>query len=276
MANSRKKSIGGNNLEVSFQNYKIDYNHPLGEGSFGAVYPIVRRPESEKIGCLSRCLTNWFPYIYDYLYRFNVPLGEPREYCVKIYKSIFSLGGFPEHISSNEVHSQPSIEQETNAVLRKYKLSHIQFFKTSGIYSQFKTLVQGKTFSFYLENKSFIQKEQFNLRKSFVDFLKSIDKPNLIFLDMLGDNIMYDERHNRWEIIDGEVREENHTSVTRNNILYFEDALLCHCIDANTESVLKALFQAARSEKHYTEDSDLLLIEKSSGIGNANRKRKIS
>jgi hypothetical protein len=34
--------------EISFKNYKIDYNKCLGSGVFGSVFKVVPRPENEK------------------------------------------------------------------------------------------------------------------------------------------------------------------------------------------------------------------------------------
>ena len=194
--------------EVSFRNYKINYTRPpLGSGVFGTVYEVCSRPENEK-GFLS----HWFPYIYDYVYPANIRDTSSTKYCVKVFKSSFRIlletSGKPLCLRYPIISFfERSNEQKSNAVLQKHKITKIHFFKSNSFYSQFKTIVCGKTFQFYVENNFFTLQDQFNLRKSFITFLRLVMHSKLEFEDVHSKNIMYDEKEKRWDIIDGDVTE---------------------------------------------------------------------
>lgn len=195
---------------MSFSDYKINYSNRLGSGVFGTVYEVIRRPENEK-GIFSYL----FPYVYDSIFLVDEKKSvEKTDLCIKISKSTFRI-----FLENTYTHPTPLMlalrcfhqfkqEQKTNTILRKYGLSKILFIKTSGFYSQFKTVVRGHTFDFYLSKDYFVNSGQFELRKVFVNFLRAILNANVDFEDIHKKNVMYDELEYRWEIVDGYVSEK--------------------------------------------------------------------
>lgn len=190
---------------LSFKYIKIDYNHCLGEGAYSKVYPVFRRPQNE-IGLLS----HWFPYIYDNIFRIDKKSEEEadlKNLCVKIRKSIFTvLFESKSHIWTRII-IEPMKEKRTNELLRKYNFSKIKFHNTESLFAQFKTRVNGHTLRHYIINDYFTNKNEFDLRKAFVHFLKIISNKNVRLYDMHADNIMYDEEQKYWEIVDGYAQE---------------------------------------------------------------------
>jgi len=187
---------------LSFWDYKINYNKFLGSGVFGTVYEVVKRPENEK-----GYLPYFFPYVYDFIFLANEKkYFEKTNLCIKISKSAFRV------LFENIDHPLPlrrpidsffqsSEERKTNCLLQKHRLSKIKFYKTNSFYSQFKTLVNGHTFQFYLYGGYFTNNKQFKLRKAFVGFLNSILNAKISFKDLHSKNIMYDELESHWEIV---------------------------------------------------------------------------
>ncbi|MBV8803170.1 MAG: hypothetical protein JO131_09490 [Gammaproteobacteria bacterium] len=243
-------------IEISFKNWKIDYSRCIGRGTFGIVYEIVPRPEYEK-GIFSY----WCPYLYDYIFPVNQEQNYvPSPYCVKIFKSSFRL--FLRDMqkdTSSAIHSfdQPQLETKLNRVLNQYGLSKIKFFKSNSIYAHFKTKLTGKTFYYYLKNDFFILKEQFHLRESFVNFLNLIKSSPLSFGDMHPDNIMYDEKEKRWEIVDGNVEISKPSS---SNHRYFMNDLNINSGSKSSFFILKELIKCVDQDIPYTSTIDDELI----------------
>jgi hypothetical protein len=177
---------GSVNLEakgdfVSHANYKINYDRCLGRGTFGCVYEISARPENEK-GCFSRT----FPYVYDYWYPNTNSTPSSTRYCVKIAKTTFRICleyiRKPHKAIAYPIFSffNHSLETKLHCLLRKHGLTQMEFIPTSGVYSQFKTRINGETFGYYAENNYFLREDQFELRKSFVEFLRLVMKSPLV------------------------------------------------------------------------------------------------
>lgn len=78
--------------------------------------------------------------------------------------------GIPQFLKSSIF--EASAEKKSNELLRKYGISKICSFKTNSFYSQFKTRINGETLDFYAKN------------------------------------VMYDEKENRCDIVDGDVSEQ--------------------------------------------------------------------
>jgi hypothetical protein len=243
---------------MSFSDFKIDYNHPLGSGVFGTVYQVVPRPANEK-GFFSY----YFPYVYDYLFRIDPSKNLSAKYCVKISKTWMRMVyENPEHPFRFRLpwHSlfEGAKEENTNTVLRKHKMSNITFFKTYSFYAQFKSLVHGKTLHHYLETEDFINPDRFILRKSFVEFMHFIKDPRFTFWELHEYNIMFDEEYRKWEIVDGIFNEVDDTKLERHrdNLNFFLTHLIQSKVSNATKSCLEALADFARNYCEYTEEHD--------------------
>jgi hypothetical protein len=271
MPDTLQASIASERLP-SLKEYKINYNNRLGEGNFGVVYALLPRPDAE-IGFLSA----HFPYIYDYIFRASTNHPEiDQPYCIKIFKSSFRI--FIENIAHpqpfflpGESFSQPNKELQMNQILKINGITKISIFNT-GYYSQIKSRIHGKTFSYYFENKYFLQENQYLLRKNFIEFLKSIDKPTLTFKDIHGDNLMYDEHTNSWELIDGEAKEKhkNNTiseSARNDNNHYTLKKMLIHLKgylyqEPATAFLFDQFYKIAKNKKTYDQNIDFELLAK--------------
>lgn len=241
--------------EVSFATYKINYGRCLGHGTFGEVYEVSRRHDNEK-GFLS----SWFPYVYDYVYPTKDSNPSSSEYCVKIAKTSFRICLEYLHKPHKAiVYSLFSffnypLERDLHTKLHQHGLTQIEMIKTSGLYSQFKTVVLGKTFCFYAENDYFEREDQFKLRKTLVEFLRAIKKTPLRFYDVYSHNLMYDVKKNRWEIIDGFAREAKDASYSKK--YFFEKLLGKANIGNKTKAILYKLDQLASNDQEYTPEID--------------------
>jgi hypothetical protein len=180
--------FGGLQGWLSFSNYKVNYNCPLGSGNYGTVYEVVERPKREK-----RCCPVLFPLVYDYFYRVEEAGKKTTGLCIKIPNS-----------SDKLLFSRLS-DKDINAVLKKYDLTRVIFYKTCNIFSQLKTRVSGPTLSRCFHK--FNQVKHYAMRKAFVVFLRKIEKAPIDFEDLHDKNIMYDLKKMRWEIVDGFVWE---------------------------------------------------------------------
>lgn len=242
---------------ASFSDYKIDYTHCLGKGVFGTVYRVVKRPESEK-GFFSYL----FPYIYDSMFpvRNNEPVGMTN-LCVKVSKSAIRVffENAPYALQSLFVSSE---ERATNAICRKHGISNVRFFKSNSYYAQFKTVVRGRSFSYYLHNEFFKKKDQFLLRRAFVCFLRAVANPYLVCEDLNQNNIMYDEVENRWEVVDGCVYEKDiGLQMEFDNIAdLFGSCNLNVQADWRTQHVFAKLSEVARSPLPFTVEMDRELL----------------
>ncbi|WED43365.1 hypothetical protein [Legionella cardiaca] len=243
---------------MSFADYKIDYSRPLGEGVFGTVYPVVPRPENEK-GIFSYL----FPYVYDWLFRSGSFGTEPGQYCVKIAKtSLRMIYENPSHPFRFKLpwHSffEAAKEKNTNQVLQKNGMTNIRFFKTNSFYAQFKTRVNGRTLHHYLEDETFISPDAFILRKSFVDFMRSINHPKFTFWDIHEYNLMYDELNQQWEIVDGIFNEVGETTgeKQKDNLNFFLANLLQSTVSHEVNYWLESLANFAREQTEYTKSDD--------------------
>jgi len=250
---------------LSFAEYKIDYRHPLGAGVFGTVYPLVRRPEDEK-GIFSY----WCPYLYDWLFSVPDERLETSEYCVKVCQSSIRM------VYENPTHScrfrlpwhslfEGTKERKTNKVLKKHGMSNITFFRSDSLYAEFKTLIHGHTLHHYLMNGSFVAPAQFQLRKKFVDFMQQLKDPKFTFWDLSEHNLMFDERRQQWEVIDGIVNEVSDSKIPphEDNLQFFHQQLLQSDIDMKTRQVLDHLLEMAERDVEYSEDDDKQIIEPS-------------
>ncbi len=250
---------------MSFANYKIDYNRCLGSGVFGTVYAVVDRPENEK-GFFSY----WMPYAYDYVFRADISPQESSPYCVKISKTAIRM------VYENPTHPfrfklpwhsffEGAKEQKTNEVLRKNSISKICFFKSNSFYSQFKTRINGNTLHHYITGGIFLEPAQFAMRKSFVDFMQLIKNPKFTFWELHENNIMFDEKNKRWEIVDGIFNETDNTKLnkTSDNLTFFLAHLFQSNVTPKIEYWLKELSEAAKLEKEYTIQDDELIRERS-------------
>lgn len=204
---------------VSFWQYKIDYNKCLGSGKYGTVYELAPRPAAER-GLLS----SWFPYIYDYLYPVKNNEEEERLYCVKVYHSFYHYLQSYNTLEDvayfwNKSFGESCIDVQTNILLHKHQLSNIVFYPTYSFYSQFKTLIRGKTLAECLRDNILLSNEGYEYRKSFHAFLNQLSSLSLSINEVHARNIMYDVKHNRWEIIDGEIKEDECKSNPANQLL---------------------------------------------------------
>ena len=234
------------NSFLSFWDYKINYNHCLGVGSVGTVYGVVKRPANEK---------GYLPYLMPYLYDYVFPLSEVKEndrtnLCVKISNTILNL------IESFE-------EVQANTLMQKYKLTTVKFYKTASLYSQFKTMVNGHTFQYYLVEGHFSTHTQYPLRQAFVSFLESAVASKIDFGDLHRENIMFDESAHRWEVVDGYVT-EFHPSTSFDKKQYLKH-IFC---DLGLYSVpvvrkiFKKIFKVVREGHSYNEEMDQKLLRK--------------
>ncbi|MGC1181803.1 hypothetical protein [Legionella sp.] len=255
----------GQTCQLSLKDYKIDYNKCLGKGVYGSVFRVVLRPENEK-GFWS----SWFPYLYDYIYPVNSkPIDErSKKYCIKIFKpAIQVLYENINHplplrypIESFYVHSE---ELKTNQILCKHGISGITFFNSASRYSQLKTRVRGKTLRFYLDKGYFIDPEQFELRESFVNFLRPLYKSNLVFCDIHSKNLMYDKYRHCWEIIDGsamEILPDGLVDIGYDEASSLVDRLT-RCENDGIKEIFEILDQTAKANLEYTLGQDKELFE---------------
>lgn len=232
-------------------NYKIDYNHLLGSGVFGDVYAVTKRPSNEK-GCFSYLC----PYLYDYIFRPDYKKAVPEpDICVKISKTslriLFENCSHPLPLR-RPVYSfcEPSNERRTNALLQKHGLSKIEFYKTNSIYSQFKTRVNGQTLKYYFDTRKFYLPDNFVLRESFIEFLRKLYKSGLYFEDIHHSNIMFDEQQLSWEIIDGDVSEQEGDTLT---------GMLLFLVP---REIYQVILEQVEIEDEYTPEVDSLLFSK--------------
>lgn len=235
------------NSSLSFWDYKIDYSNRLGSGAYGTVYGVIKRPENEK-GYLPYLI----PYIYDYVFASQLTKEENKtDLCIKVSKTIFGAV-----VSLEDV--------KCNTLMQKHGLTTVQFYKTESLYSQFKTIVNGHTFQYYLVNNYFSAAEQYPLRESFVCFLDSILKSKIDFWDFHGENIMYDEMKVRWEVVDGAVSEQIDSSVLNDdkNYLYRIFCYLELPSQPGIRKVFHKLFKVATHKLSYNEEMDQKLIKK--------------
>ena len=252
------RSTPEDSLALSFVNYKIDYNRCLGHGVYGNVYRLAVRPDNEK-----NFWSDWFPFVYDYIYRIGEKPDDEqsKKYCVKIFKPALQVllenldHPFPLQRVANSF-SEPSVEIATNQTLRKHNMSEIMFF-SSGRYSQFKTRVRGKTFRYYLDKGYFTDPEQYEFRKSFIQFLRSLYKSNLVICDMHPENLMYDKHRSCWEIIDGGIKEaKNDGSLDR----YFDVSNIVKILTRSERQAVRETFEIlekmATDGKEYTLTQD--------------------
>jgi hypothetical protein len=249
--------------QLLLKDYKIDFNKCLGGGVFGNVYRVVLRPENEK-GFWS----NWFPHIYDYIYRvYSKPKDEEsKKYCVKIFKPAIQI------LYENSDHPLPlrrpldslfgpSEERKTNQILNEKGITGITFFNTKSWYSQLKTRVRGKTLKFYLHSGHFYDPEQFVLRKSFVDFLRRLQRSNLALSDIHSNNLMYDKHRQCWEIIDGSVME-----LDPNGMDWEFDSVsdtISRIAFTESNPKLQNMFNIAKGDLEYTIEKEQELLEAS-------------
>lgn len=255
----------GNTPEmVSFRDYKIDYKRCLGEGTYGAVYELARRPDDER-----NCWATTFPYIYDYFYPASQDSEPVEDYCVKIFKSsirvMFEIARSDDRFLLFAYKSlfAPTQEKHANETLREHNLSTITFYNSSSMYAQFKTKVTGQTFLKILWDELLLEPSNFMMRKSLVDFISTAEEEKLFFADMTPSNIMYDEIHSRWEIIDGAVSETNDS-------FEYEDASsilsIARCFYNRKNHpmyvLLKLLEQAVNANQEYTEETDAKILKK--------------
>ncbi len=261
-----------NDVTVSFKNYKINYNHSLGEGAFGQVYALVPRPENEK-GYLS----NLFPYIYDYYFPLTDTFldvrkygntGDCEKYCVKIYTpSKRFVEKIRDHVD----------DMQSNKVLINHGMTNVKLYSSNCLFSQIKTRIHGKTLCWHQDNNSFIDPENYIMRERFVLFYRSLSASNMLFQDVHSNNIMYDERKNQWEIIDGVVRD----SRLNENISYkfFSrftrllddsndyppenfDSVMLNLFQNNENNVFMLLREAALSSLEYSKEKDAEILGK--------------
>lgn len=261
-----------NDETVSFKNYKINYKHSLGEGAFGQVYALVPRPENEK-GYLS----NLFPYIYDHYFPLTDTLlyarkygntDECEKYCVKIYTP---SQGFVEKIRDHVEDIQ------SNKVLINHRMTNIKLYSSNCLFSQIKTRIAGKTLCWHRDNNSFIDPANYIMREKFVLFHRSLSTSNMLFQDVHTKNIMYDERKNQWEIIDGVVRDDSlneniaykfFSRFTRSldDSKYYPpknfDSVILDLFQHNENNVFMLLREAALSPLEYTKEEDAEILRK--------------
>ena len=176
----------------SLVEYKIDYDNELGQGVYGRVYGVVKRPEAEK-----NFVSFWFPYQYDYWFRLSSSEKEETKWCVKISKNYFDGSA---DIQSTSL--EKSRQYRSNQILRKYRVTNVVFPETYEYRAQFKSLVKGKTLDYYLFNKHFEDPKNYPLRKAYVSFIWKIMNVPLIIDDLHLCNIMYDEDSQQIEIVD--------------------------------------------------------------------------
>jgi hypothetical protein len=251
--------------KISLANYKIDYSRRLGSGVYGTVYAIAPRPENEK-GFFSAN----FPFIYDYLFPVTQAYSS-EQYCVKSFHSMLRITW--ENLDKDwslervkMIWNQPADERNTHATLSRHGLTQLQFFEGNNHF-QLKTRVKGKTFRQYIEEKSFTNLDQFILRKSFIDFLRLMQKPKLKFNDIHQNNIMYDEKNHCWEIIDGEITESKQADDKndQDNISRLIDSLVPQ-YEKETYAVFMYLARFARSPLEYTKLADETLLKKMTSL----------
>lgn len=238
-------------VEMTFFENKIDYNQHLGSGAFGNVYSLVKRPEDEKGYC-----SYLFPYVYDYIFRVDKESREETGFCVKILDYLIVNG-------INKLHPfilymEPASQFSANRLLRERNISKIEYCSSGGILSYFKTRIQGKTLEDYIVFNDFLCKEEdFELRKNFVKFLRSIDNIDLFIEDPHAGNIMYDEVEGRWELVDGFV-EKSICKISLKNQMW--KILIKKYYIAS--SVINSLADIAQSSTDYNRDIDQEVIAK--------------
>ncbi len=202
---------------VSFVNYKINYNHCLGDGAVGTVYEVVRRPIHENGRIASLC-----PYIYDRIHPVDEATKIETDLCVKISKTTLRvLFSNPLAIlkSPLALFSEPKEERDLNGMLQRLGATSIRFYDTGDLYAQFKTRVFGHHFAHYLRNHSFLDPTRYEFRRAFIELLRTVSRPEFNIDDIHAYNFMYDERKQRWEVVDGKpqrlVRIENQSKESR-------------------------------------------------------------
>jgi hypothetical protein len=254
---------------VSFKDLKIDFNQLLGQGMFGYVYNLIPRPHNEK-GFLSQ----WFPIPYDYLFRSKNKTKSSE--CVKILKpspwtliSIALCSLIPPPIAllfAVKSFFARREEASTNNLLRKYGLSKIAFKDVDySVYSQVKTKVEGYTFSQLCKNKAFVDPNNYEMRKSFVEFLWTLKNTPLNFNDLHQYNVMYDRVREEWEIVDGSAWETQERSLSEGDehLKQLRARLLALCpLDHKSKQVIDTLTIFALHNRSYKKQDDLILLQK--------------
>jgi hypothetical protein len=189
---------------LSIEDFKIDYSQFLGSGCFGKVYALIPRPDDE-INSFSR----WIPYIYDRIY--PAKSNGENEHCIKIsysfieciIREIYTGNG-----SALNVFWEKSIQNESATLRYQYGVSQIHIYSTNSWYSQIKSRVNGHTLYHYMETGELLDKKNYLMRKTFIDFLWAITSTPLNHNDLHAENIMYDIKYQRWEIVDGSTEKD--------------------------------------------------------------------
>ena len=188
--------------EVSFEDYKIDYSQLLGTGCYGRVYALTVRPANEK-----NVFSRWLPYIYDRIY--PAKSNGERKYCVKI--SYFFIESVINNSSLSPAANalwEKDIQNKSTSLRYQYGISRINVYSTYSWYSQVKSRVNGHTLHHYMESGELIDEKNYLMRKAFIDFLWAIASAPLLYDDLHAKNIMYDQEHQQWEIVDGSTQED--------------------------------------------------------------------
>lgn len=196
------------NQAISFEDYKIDYSQFLGSGCFGRVYALIPRPKNEK-----NIFSRWMPYIYDRIY--PAKSNGENAYCVKI-SYFFIESAIREINAGNDSFLAPPVYafwekdiQNASTVLRnQYGVSSIHIYSTNSWYSQIKSRINGHTLYHYMETGELLDKKNYLMRKAFINFLWAIASTPLTYNDLHAKNIMYDLKHQQWEIVDGSTKKD--------------------------------------------------------------------
>ncbi len=244
-------------ITLSLENYKIDYNDFLGEGDFGKVYGVVKRPENEKT-----FFARWFPYQYDSLFRVSSTDKQSTKWCIKISKSFLTIAA-SEIAKGNDLFLAPSIgsffekkEQfSSNQIRQKHRITNIVFPETSEYCAQFKTRIKGKTLQFHIDNTNFSDPKNYLLRRAYVFFIWTINNVRLNVEDLHFNNLMYDETSQQIEIVDGSTRE------TMGDKGY-NRVFTPYIHDSKQAEILTALSQIAEDGVPYTKKFDKCLLNK--------------
>lgn len=255
--------------KISLRDYKINYNDFLGQGYFGKVYGLSKRPDDERT-----FFSDNFPYLHDALFITDTLNEEEPEWCIKISRSIF--GVFFRALDNGlyfgcarllEALIEKHTQQASHNLLKKYHMTNMIFSETPRIFAQIKTRVRGKSLGYHINQYHFLLSDQYALRKAYLDFIWKINNVALEFDDLHFGNVMFDEESGQMEIIDGSAREVrfrekvSYTSLPSNycKLPYFFP--VTHQ-EQTQERVLRALQKIAANLTPFTEELDRELLEK--------------